>query len=164
MTNYIKVNDTINTIEGFLVVKGQNCGGLVYLDEYRVDDDGNEILNEKDRMLTLAEIGHIMKEVDGFNHDVRWAEPTKMIVNEADSSHKWTDLEEFYEYYFVEDFVKEDDIIDRHSYECYREEFNGIKRSAKRALEDDNWEEIVRLANTLADLECSANYFEYKEV
>lgn len=74
MTNYIKANDTINTIEGYLVVKGQNCGGLVYLDEYRVDDDGNEILSGKDRMLTLSEIGRVMKEVDGDNHNVCWAE------------------------------------------------------------------------------------------
>lgn len=59
----------ITTEIGYLKVKGYN-GSIVYVDEITDDEDGNEITEEK--KLTLEEIGHEMKAVDGKNHDLRW--------------------------------------------------------------------------------------------
>ena len=59
----------ISTEVGYLKVKGYN-GSIVYVDEYTDDEDGNEVVEEK--MLTLEEIGHEMKAVDGRNHDLIW--------------------------------------------------------------------------------------------
>lgn len=59
----------ITTEIGYLKVKGYN-GSIVYVDEVTDDENGNEVVEE--RMLTLEEIGHEMKAVDGKNHDLRW--------------------------------------------------------------------------------------------
>ena len=65
----------ISTLSGYMVATGFN-GSIVYLDEYETDEDG-EAEKVGDRMLTLAEIGHEMKSVDGMNHNVIWEEYSK---------------------------------------------------------------------------------------
>ena len=72
-TDIISKGTEISTTEGYLVVKGQNCGGLVSLDEYVADESG-EFALKGERTLTLSEVGHIMKDVDGKNHSVVWEE------------------------------------------------------------------------------------------
>lgn len=61
----------IDTLEGFLVVKSRNVGGLVYCDNYEVDETGIGMFTGE-RMLTLNEIAHAMHDVDGKNYRVRW--------------------------------------------------------------------------------------------
>ena len=60
----------ISTLAGYMVATGYN-GSIVYLDEYETDEDG-EAEKVGERMLTLDEIAHEMKNVDGMNHKVIW--------------------------------------------------------------------------------------------
>lgn len=64
----IKTGDIIDTLVGYLEVKGYN-GSIVYCDEYETTDNGEDVMTGE-RMLTCNEIGKIMKEVDGRNHKV----------------------------------------------------------------------------------------------
>lgn len=68
-TETISKGMEITTETGYLKVKGYN-GSIVYVDEITNDETGNEVVEE--RMLTLSEIGLMMKAVDGRNHDLRW--------------------------------------------------------------------------------------------
>lgn len=61
---------TIDTLTGNLKVKFYN-GSIVDLDEYTIDDDDNLVKTGETR-LTLEEIGHVMKELDGMNHKVEY--------------------------------------------------------------------------------------------
>lgn len=70
-TDYIKVGDIINTLEGYEKVTGYN-GDVVYTDSYEINEDG-EYEKTSERMLTLNEIAHLMKEADGHNHKVSWS-------------------------------------------------------------------------------------------
>ena len=72
MTEIIKNGSEISTLAGYELVKGYN-GSIVYTDSYEIDDDGNASMVDE-RMLTLEEIGHLMREVDGRNHNVRYEE------------------------------------------------------------------------------------------
>lgn len=71
-TQYITKGDTINTMAGYEVVKGYN-GSIVDTDSYEIGEDG-EPEKVGERRLTLEEIGHIMREVDGLNHKVFYEE------------------------------------------------------------------------------------------
>lgn len=64
----IKKGATIDTIEGYAVITGMNAGGLVYLDNYEINEDGEEIPTGEIRW-TLEEIRNAAKAVDGINHD-----------------------------------------------------------------------------------------------
>ena len=70
--HYIKKGDTINTMAGYEVVTGYN-GSIVYTDSYEIGED-EEPEKVGERRLTLEEIGHIMREVDGLNHKVFYEE------------------------------------------------------------------------------------------
>lgn len=61
---------TIDTLTGSLKVKFYN-GSIVDLDEYTIDDNDNLVKTGETR-LTLEEIGHVMKELDGLNHKVEY--------------------------------------------------------------------------------------------
>ena len=63
----------IPTQAGFLKVTGWNVALLVYVDEYSIDEDGNEVY-EGERRLTLEEIALEVKEVDGLNHKAEISE------------------------------------------------------------------------------------------
>lgn len=67
---YITKGTEVATAAGYEIITGWN-GHIVYTDSYEVDEDGNES-KVCERMLTLEEIGHLMKEVDGKNHKVVW--------------------------------------------------------------------------------------------
>lgn len=71
MADYIKKYDQIETMAGYIVVTEFN-GTILYCKEYDVDMDGNSVLKDDDARYTLAEVGHLMKEVDGRNHRVVW--------------------------------------------------------------------------------------------
>lgn len=71
MKNEIGKKDMINTLEGYLLVTDYN-GSIVYVDEYHVCGEHDELELIGGRMYTLSEIGHMMKEVDGLNHTVTW--------------------------------------------------------------------------------------------
>lgn len=64
----IKTGDIIDTLAGYLEVKGYN-GSIVYCEEYETNENGEDVMTG-DRMLTCGEIALIMKEVDGRNHKV----------------------------------------------------------------------------------------------
>jgi len=66
----ITTGTEISSLEGKLVITGYN-GHIVYVDEYTLLDEGEYKFNTK-RMLTLNEIAHEMKEVDGLNYKVIW--------------------------------------------------------------------------------------------
>ena len=85
------------------------------------------------------------------------------IVDECDTSVSYDDLEEFLQYFFVEDYVKEDDVLDAESFARYKKEFAELKEFAERAVRLDDWEAMVETANKLADLEVSAHHFVVKE-
>ena len=71
--NYITRDTQINTMAGYIIAEDYN-GSIVECSEYIVNEDGS--LEETDgRRLTLNEIGHLMKEVDGQNHKVFWIDP-----------------------------------------------------------------------------------------
>ncbi len=61
----------MRTFDGGLKVTGCNVAGLVYLDEYTADDDGN-LTYTGERRLTLNEVAGIMGEMDGRNHKVKF--------------------------------------------------------------------------------------------
>lgn len=60
----------VTTAEGYILVKSYN-GSIVYVSNY-VSDEKDYCHFECERMLTLSEIGALMKEVDGKNHKVIW--------------------------------------------------------------------------------------------
>lgn len=66
----ISKGSRFETLAGHMIVTGYN-GHLVDVDVYEVDEDGDETKVEELR-LTLNEIGHEMKAVDGRNHVVIW--------------------------------------------------------------------------------------------
>ena len=70
----IKNGDMITTLSGYELVTGYN-GSIVYTDSYiHSEDDPDKLIKDGERMLTLDEIGHLMKEVDGRNHKVWYEE------------------------------------------------------------------------------------------
>lgn len=66
----IRKGTEISTIEGYMTATGFN-GNIVYFDAVVYDENGN-IAEENERRLTLEEVGHIAKEVDGKNHKFVW--------------------------------------------------------------------------------------------
>lgn len=81
-TEYIRKNDQIDTISGYLVIKGSNGSGLIYADEYEAAEDGTAVIAGH-RALTENEIGRLMKEADGQNHCVRWTDRSQYRVREG---------------------------------------------------------------------------------
>ena len=71
-TDIITKGSKIDTLAGYELVTNYN-GSIVYTDSYEIDFN-EELQKVGERMLTLEEIGHIMKEVDGCNHKVRYEE------------------------------------------------------------------------------------------
>jgi hypothetical protein len=70
----IRKGTQINTIEGYFVVTGYN-GHIVYCDEYTTSEEDLDTFEKAgERRLTLQEIAHEMKKVDGRNHHVTWEE------------------------------------------------------------------------------------------
>ena len=69
---YIKKGSIIDTLFGTIEVTGYN-GSIVYGIEREYDEEGN-VEREEETRLTLNEIGHLMKEVDGRNHKVWYDE------------------------------------------------------------------------------------------
>lgn len=63
---YIRKGDEIETVGGFEVVTAVR-NGFAHTESYEVCDNG-EMDRVGTRMLTAAEIGRLMKEVDGQNH------------------------------------------------------------------------------------------------
>lgn len=70
MKDFIKTCDHIATVSGELVVTGFN-GSIVDCEEYEINEN-DELIKIDDRRLTLNELGHIMKDLDGQNHTVIW--------------------------------------------------------------------------------------------
>ena len=66
----IRKGTKIDTATGYAHVTGFN-GHIVYLDMYEANEDGYCRFSEE-RMLTLSEVGLMMKEFDGRNHKVIW--------------------------------------------------------------------------------------------
>ena len=71
-TDVIRIGSEITTWDGYLEVIGYN-GHIVETVEWNIDRDG-EITEGWERRLTLSEIAHIMTEVDGRAHKVRFEE------------------------------------------------------------------------------------------
>lgn len=73
----ITIGTRISTVTGCDIVTGYN-GSIVYLDEYEPDFDNNpdDLIKTGERMLTLYEIGLLMKELDGHNHNVTFESDT----------------------------------------------------------------------------------------
>lgn len=71
-SEYIAKGSIINTIFGEIEITGYN-GSIAYCVEREYDESG-EICREEEGRYTLNEIGHLMKEVDGRNHRVRYEE------------------------------------------------------------------------------------------
>lgn len=69
----IRIGSEIDTIYGKEVVTGWN-GHLVSTDSYGIDDNGEYVLEESRRRLTLNEVGHLMSEGTGYNYKVRFEE------------------------------------------------------------------------------------------
>lgn len=75
---YIKVGDEIATMEGYIVIKErQNEGRNAWVENYVIgydeeNDCDTEPVKESDRLLTMAEIGNLMREVDGRKHNIRF--------------------------------------------------------------------------------------------
>ena len=67
---YIKVGDEIDIETGYLYVEDFN-GSIVTCEEYSYDDD-HFIYFEGVRRLTLYEIARLLKDVDGYDHNVFW--------------------------------------------------------------------------------------------
>ncbi len=69
---HITKGSIIDTFFGTIEVTGYN-GSIVYGIEREYDEEGN-VEREEETRLTLNEIGHMMKEVDGRNHKVWYDE------------------------------------------------------------------------------------------
>ena len=69
-TVHITKGSEINTQTGYLKVYGRGPE-LIYCEEFEIGEN-DEPVYTGDRNLTLSEIGHIMKEVDGKNYTVFW--------------------------------------------------------------------------------------------
>lgn len=88
MFDHITKGTEITTEQGYLIIKGYN-GHIVYANHYMqtwpddaeefTDDTATEVVEE--RMLTLSEIGLIMRAVDGRNHRVIYDNPN-IVINE----------------------------------------------------------------------------------
>ena len=65
----IKKSSEIPTTDGYMVVKGINNSGLIYLYEYEIDENGDAIA-AGERHLTAEEIRNELKNVDGLNHSI----------------------------------------------------------------------------------------------
>lgn len=68
----IRKGTRIETIDGYEIVTGFN-GSIVYTDSYKVGNNDEVYLDGEGR-LTYSDIEHLMKEVDGLNHKVRYEE------------------------------------------------------------------------------------------
>lgn len=65
----IKEGTELHVEDGYIRITGANGSGLIYADQYFVDEDGTEkYIGE--RCLTASEIGLLMKAVDGQNHHI----------------------------------------------------------------------------------------------
>ena len=69
-TDYITTGAKINTVEGYEEITAWN-GSIVYTNSYVIDENDEAVL-DGERMLTLEEIGHLLKDYDGKNHKVEW--------------------------------------------------------------------------------------------
>lgn len=65
---YIRKGDEFDTVSGYEVVTAVR-NGFAHTASYEVQDNGEMEYSGK-RMLTAAEIGRLMKEVDGENHTI----------------------------------------------------------------------------------------------
>jgi hypothetical protein len=72
-TDIIEKGDTIATIYGYMVVTGYNGSGLVSVEDFEFDENGNAFKTEIDS-LTYSDIEKRMREHDGHNHKVRYEE------------------------------------------------------------------------------------------
>lgn len=66
----IKKGFEVNTFDGYFVADSYN-GSIVFGTEYYTDENG-DVYRTDDRMLTLTEIAHLMREFDGQNHMLVW--------------------------------------------------------------------------------------------
>lgn len=69
----IRKGTRIDTIDGYEIVTGFN-GSIVYTDSYQLNDEGTDVYLAGEGRLTISDIEHKMKEVDGLNHSVRYEE------------------------------------------------------------------------------------------
>lgn len=65
----ITAGTELPTAAGYMIIKGFNDAGLVYAEEFTIDEEGNEG-NPQERRLTTSEIAHELKAIDGLNHTV----------------------------------------------------------------------------------------------
>lgn len=63
----------VNTLSGYIIIGDMNTGGMIWISDIEMDEDGNEI-NKSDRLLSLSEIAGEMKQVDGLNHRLWYEE------------------------------------------------------------------------------------------
>lgn len=70
---YVREGSIVNTADGFIECANFN-GSIVYCTEYETDIDGYKTGKSCARMLTLYEIGLLMKEQDGNNHKLAWCD------------------------------------------------------------------------------------------
>lgn len=66
----IWIGKEIETLAGYEIITGYT-GEVVGTKSYEVDENGNGVY-VNNRLLTLNEIGHLMKEVDGHNHKIEY--------------------------------------------------------------------------------------------
>ena len=66
----IWIGKEIETLAGYEIITGYT-GHIVGTKSYEIDENGNGVY-VNNRLLTLNEIGHMMKDVDGHNHKIEY--------------------------------------------------------------------------------------------
>lgn len=66
----IWIGKEIETLGGYEIITGYT-GDVVGTKSYEIDENGNGVY-VNNRLLTLNEICHLLKEVDGHNHKVEY--------------------------------------------------------------------------------------------
>lgn len=94
MSTVIRRGDEISNMNegGFEIVTGYN-GSVIYTDHYEIDDDGSSTKTDE-RMFTLEEIGHLLKEVDRRNHNVVYEEVEEQATYWLETEYNFGDFRE----------------------------------------------------------------------
>lgn len=74
----IRINDRIDTLEGYIIIKGRHSEKEAWADNYvsgwddEKDEPTDEMVKDGERLLTMNEIANLMHEADGQLHEVFW--------------------------------------------------------------------------------------------
>lgn len=98
-TVYITRGTAIDTLEGYMIVKHRNEGGLIYCDTYFGYDDENGAYNYTGQFAyTASEIADMMRENDGITRKVFW-KTCRYEVGYAGHTNAWSeDTDDLIEY------------------------------------------------------------------